>query len=108
MDGGCWCSAGVKGRNYDRVCNSQVALERQGMDEEKATKCDKIAKNTFSTFQSCAFAFKDLMKNSCKLRTRLFQSKLFSSSRKFNFQSFKTKMCFFAFYRYYNSNEYDK
>ena len=49
MDGGCWCSAGVKGRNYDRVCNSQVALERQGMDEEKATKCDKIAKkkNTF-------------------------------------------------------------
>ena len=63
--------------------------KRQGMDEEKATKCDKIAKNTFSTFQSCAFAFKDLMKNSCKLRTRLFQSKLFSSSRKFNFQSFK-------------------
>ena len=46
MDGGCWCSAGVKGRNYDRVCNSQVALERQGMDEEKATKCDKIAKKT--------------------------------------------------------------
>ena len=28
----------VKGRNYDRVGNSQVALERQGMDEEKATE----------------------------------------------------------------------
>ena len=28
----------VKGRNYDRVGNSQVVLERQGMDEEKATK----------------------------------------------------------------------
>ena len=28
----------VKGRNYDRVGNSQVVLERQGMDEEKATR----------------------------------------------------------------------
>ena len=35
MDGG---GGRVKGRNYDRVGNSQVALERQGMDEEKATK----------------------------------------------------------------------
>jgi len=35
MDGG---GGRVKGRNYDRVGNSQVGLERQGMDEEKATK----------------------------------------------------------------------
>jgi len=28
----------VKGRNHDRVGNSQVGLKRQGLDEEKATK----------------------------------------------------------------------
>lgn len=39
----------VKGRNYDRVGNSQVVLERQGMDLRKRRQNDEIAKkNRFS------------------------------------------------------------
>ena len=36
----------VKGRNYDRVGNSQVVLERQGMDLRKRRQNDEIAKKT--------------------------------------------------------------
>ena len=89
----------VKGRNYDRVGNSQVVLERQGMDEEKATKWWNCQKNTFSTFHRAVRLHSRIQwkidANYANVYVKVHSTVLLASTI-----FFRQKMCFLALHQY--------